>query len=61
MGFLNAILSKCVFKGAEATCVEIGTEIKKKKNALDGKICSISVFPEIFSSHKHVLAGLFRK
>ena len=31
MGFLNVILSKCVFKGAEETCVEIGTEIKKKK------------------------------
>ena len=31
------------------------------KNALDWKICSISIFSEIFSPCKHVLAALFRK
>ena len=46
-------------KGAEATCVEIATETKK--NALDGKTCSMSMFSEIFSPYKHVLAALSRK
>ena len=31
------------------------------KNALDWKICSISIISEIFCPYKHVLAGLFRK
>ena len=31
------------------------------KNTLDLKTCSISIFSEIFSPDKHVLAALFRK
>ena len=31
------------------------------KNALDWKICSISILSEGFSPYKHVLAALFRK
>ena len=41
-----------LIKDAEATCVEIATEMKK---------CSISLFSEIFSPYKHVLAAFFRK
>ena len=41
-----------LIKDAEATYVEIATEMKK---------CSISIFSEIFSPYKHVLAALFRK
>ena len=47
-------------KGAEVTCVEIASEIKKKY-ALDQKTCSISMFSGIFSPYNHVLAALFRK
>ena len=46
-------------KGAEATYVEIATEIKK--STLDWKTYSISMFSEFFSPYKHVLAALFRK
>ena len=46
-------------KGAEVTCVEIASEIKK--NALDQKTCLISMFSGIFSPYNHVLAALFRK
>ena len=40
-----------LIKDAEATCVEIATEMKK---------CSISLFSEIFSPYRHVLAAFFR-
>ena len=40
-------------------CVEIATETKK--NALDWKTYSMSMFSESFSPYKHVLAVLFRK
>ena len=46
------------FKGGEATCVEISTEQKK---ASDWKTCLISMFSEIFSPYKLVLAALFRE
>ena len=33
----------------------------KRKNALDRKTCSISMFSKIFSPYNHVLAESFRK
>ena len=47
-------------KGAEATCMEIASEMKKCF-ILKKKICSISMFSEIFSPYNPVLAALFRK
>ena len=48
----------CLPNLAEATCVEIVTEMKecfRLKDILN------SIFPEIFNPNKHVLAGLIRK
>ena len=33
----------------------------RRKNAFDWKTCSMSIFSEILSPYKHVLAALFRK
>ena len=46
------------FKGTEAICVKIATEMKKCSRL---KKCPISMFSEIFSLYKHALAALFRK
>ena len=47
-----------VLKGAQETCMEIAIEMQ---NALDWKTCPISMFCEIFSPYKYVLAALFKK
>ena len=56
--FLQAAGFQVTIKCAEATCVDIATEMK---NALDWNTCSISTSFEIFDPCKHVLAALFRK
>ena len=58
----DKILRDKEFKGADATCVKIATEMKKySRKCFYSKKCPISMFSEICSSYKHVLAALFRK
>ena len=45
-------------KDAQVTCVKIATEMK---SVIDWNKCPISIFSEIFSPYKHVLAASFRK
>ena len=55
---LHDIEKNSFLKVAEATCVEIASEMK---NWFRLKKCSMSMFSEIFSSYNQVLAALFRK